>query len=71
MSAGSGQPPPVVGVAQIWRSVCTPDGSAEYDFRVRAEEKLRDRRGESAGFHNAYFLVFFANCEDFCRADVR
>jgi hypothetical protein len=23
MSAGSGQPPPVVGIAQIWRSACT------------------------------------------------
>jgi hypothetical protein len=40
MSAGSGQPPPVVGIT-LNRAVgpAPADGSAECDFRFRAEEK--------------------------------
>ncbi len=39
-SAGSDQPPAVVGIAQSGRSPAPADGSPEYGFCFRAEEKL-------------------------------
>jgi hypothetical protein len=70
MSAGSGQPPAVERIAHIWRSACTPDGFAEYDFRFRAERSCEIGAENRLGF-TTHVFVFLANCEDFCRVDVR